>query len=238
MDKNAVSDALNRPDLPSDVRRILEIRQEMGGASVKKIYALKRYLNRDGRIRNLFQYCGAERTGRWAGRGPQPQNMKNGGPEIDGEEWGGDLAEKALNDISLMTPHEISGKWGSPVDLIGSCMRSLFIAAPGCDLICSDYSAIEAVVLSAMAGEEWRLEVFRTHGKIYEMSAAMISGIPFEEIMAYREQTGKHHPLRKKIGKIAELACFTHDTQVLTDRGFIDIVDVTKNDKSCYSRRY
>lgn len=206
LDKNAVSDALNRSDLPQDVRRALEIRQEMGGASVKKIYALKRYLNRDGRIRNLFQYCGAERTGRWAGRGPQPQNMKNGGPEVDGEEWGNDLAEKALYDISWMAPSEISKKWGSPVDLIGSCMRSLFVAAPGCDLICSDYSAIEAVVLSAMAGEEWRLEVFRTHGKIYEMSASMISGVPFEEIVSHKQQTGKHHPLRKKIGKIAELA--------------------------------
>jgi DNA polymerase len=82
----------------------------------------------------------------------------------------------------------------------------MFVAAPGHDLIASDYSAIEAVVLAELAGEKWRQEVFRTHGKIYEMSASKISGVPFEEMMEHRKRTGQHHPLRKTIGKVAELA--------------------------------
>jgi DNA polymerase len=89
---------------------------------------------------------------------------------------------------------------------VSESIRLLLIAAPGHDLICSDYSAIEAVVLAALAGEEWRLEVFRTHGKIYEMSVAMITGIPFEEITEHKTRTGEHHALRNSLGKIAELA--------------------------------
>jgi DNA polymerase len=74
------------------------------------------------------------------------------------------------------------------------------------EFICSDYSAIEAVVIAELAGETWRQEVFRTHGKIYEMSASKISGVPFEEFARYKAETGMHHPLRKKLGKVAELA--------------------------------
>jgi DNA polymerase len=84
-------------------------------------------------------------------------------------------------------------------------LRGLFTAAPGHDLICSDYSAIEAVVLAELSGETWRQEVFRTHGKIYEMSAAKIKNIPFEEFEKHKKETGQHHHLRK-MGKTAELA--------------------------------
>jgi len=236
LDKKHVSAALERTDLPTAAHRALEIRQEIGGAAVKKIFALHRHLNTDGRIRDLFVYCGAERTGRWAGRGPQPQNLRNGGPDStwcmrcggvcvdkgglcprctegslapDVIEWGNTAAEAALSDISAPAGRDVSTIetiWGSATDLIGSVMRSLFIAAPGHDLICSDYSAIEAVVLAALAGEDWRLEVFRTHGKIYEASASHAFGVPLQEILDHRERTGKHHPLRKK-GKVRELAC-------------------------------
>ena len=85
-------------------------------------------------------------------------------------------------------------------------LRSLFVAKPGHILYQSDYSAIEGVVTAALAGEEWRLEVFRTHGKIYETSASKISGVPFEEILEHKRRTGKHHPLRQTTGKVAELA--------------------------------
>ena len=235
LDKAAVIDVLAWPDLPPLARRALEIRQEIGGASVKKLFAMKRHLNTDGRIRGLFQYCGAERTGRWAGRGPQPQNLRNGGSDsvacgscgsvwsmaartdpacpgcstfvgITGpNEWGNISAEAALTVIRTGSLDLVEQFWGSAVDLIGSCMRSLFIAAPGHYLICSDYSAIEAVVIAALAGEEWRLEVFRTHGKIYEASASQVSGVPLEEILEHKTRTRKHHPLRKR-GKIRELA--------------------------------
>ncbi len=206
LDKSTIDIAVDAGEyLNPSVLRVLQIRQIIGGSSVKKLFAMERYLNSDGKIRDLFQYCGAERTGRFAGRGPQPQNLKNSGPELDGREWGNTLAEQALSDIHVGNLEAVESKWGNAVDLIGSCMRSLFVATPGYDFICSDYSAIEAVVLAAMAGEEWRLEVFRTHGKIYEASIAKTTGTPLEEILDYKRQTGKHHPLRKK-GKVRELA--------------------------------
>jgi DNA polymerase len=89
--------------------------------------------------------------------------------------------------------------------VISGCLRGMFVAAPGHDLISSDYSAIEAVVLAELAGETWRQEVFRTHGKIYEASAAKVGGVSLEEILAHKKETGSHHPLRKK-GKVLELA--------------------------------
>jgi DNA polymerase len=81
----------------------------------------------------------------------------------------------------------------------------MFIASPGHDLICSDYSAIEAVVLAALSGEQWRLDVFNTHGRIYETSGSKIGGVSFETLIEYKKSTGQHHPLRK-LGKTAELA--------------------------------
>lgn len=95
--------------------------------------------------------------------------------------------------------------FGDAMKTISGSLRGTFIAAPGHDLICSDYSAIEAVVIAELAGESWRQAVFRTHGRIYEMSASKISGVSIEEMLEYKHETGKHHPLRKK-GKIAELA--------------------------------
>lgn len=237
LDKKHVQAALDGNTLPLAARRALEIRQELGAASVKKLFAIERTIGPDDRIRDLFIYCGAERTGRFAGRGPQPQNIKNSGPDCinctncghtfatialrlagfcpfcgadrlqDELEWGNRAAKAALETITTTRNLlNVESQWGPALEIITSCLRTLYTAAPGMRLICSDYSAIEAVVLAALAGEEWRLEVFRTHGKIYEMSAAKISGVPFEEILAHKAQTGKHHPLRKKVGKVAELA--------------------------------
>ncbi|MCD6162724.1 MAG: hypothetical protein J7K40_09970 [candidate division Zixibacteria bacterium] len=232
LDKLSIAAKLEHQDWAGleDCRRLLEIRQIIGGASVKKLFAMERTLSDDGRIRGLFVYCGAGHTGRWAGRGPQPQNLKNSGPDCTecpacGHiratggacpcgcpkadqtplEWGNKTTEAALKIIATGSLEAVEQQWGSAVDIIASCMRGLFIAASGYDLICSDYSAIEAVVLAAMAGEEWRLEVFRTHGKIYETSASKVSGLSLQEILDHKNQTGKHHPLRK-MGKIAELA--------------------------------
>lgn len=232
LSKPSVREALEQRDWTGreDCRRLLEIRQIIGGANVKKLFAMERTLSADGRIRDLFMYCGAGHTGRWAGRGPQPQNLKNSGPDCvkcstcgqiwatgdcckcgcvpapwDDLEWGNETTEAALATIATGSLEAVEQQWGNAVDIIASCLRGLFIVAPGHDLICSDYSAIEAVVLAAMAGEEWRLEVFRTHGKIYEASASMMSGIPLQEILDHKTQTGKHHSLRKR-GKVRELA--------------------------------
>lgn len=221
------------PGLNSATRRALEIRAILGSASVKKLYALRRQTSYDNRLRELFKFCGADRTGRFAGQGAQPQNMPSSGPDLHycecgryyspalngcpwcgldnrhakpSVEWNIDALEQALRDLYCRDYDRIAQLYGDPVKLIAGCLRGLFCAAPNHDLICSDYSAIEAVVLAALAREEWRLEVFRTHGKIYEMSAAKITGIPFDEFMRHKEETGDHHPMRKKVGKVAELA--------------------------------
>lgn len=234
LDKQHVTDALKENALPLAARRALEIRQILGAASIKKLFALERTIGPDDRIRDLFIFCGAERTGRFAGRGYQPQNLKNSGPDcrvcahchntfvtlsygiacpfcgslvgLEELEWGNRAAKAALKTIkTTRNLLNVESQWGPALEVITACLRALCTAAPGMRFICSDYSAIEAVVLAALAGEEWRLEVFRTHGKIYEASAAQMSGVPLEEILAHKEQTGKHHPLRKK-GKIRELA--------------------------------
>lgn len=237
LDAEHVENALQRDDLPPDARRVLEIRASLGAASVKKLFAIDRRTSRDGRLKDLFAFCGADRTGRFAGRGPQPQNLPNSGPKVkhcdadtgcnrhygahldkcpwcsmpewvggSAAEWSVAAVEDALAVMAYRRLEYVETVFGDAVAAVSGCLRGLFSASKGCDLICSDYSAIEAVVLAALAGEEWRLEVFRTHGKIYEMSAAKITGIPFEEFLRHKQETGDHHPMRKKVGKVAELA--------------------------------
>lgn len=235
-------------------KRVLEIRQDLASASVKKLQALERRLCSDGRVRDLFSYCGAERTGRWTGGGPQPQNLPRGDAHVvkceecgrfqgSGQQcfhclgplkkakWNFDAAVQALESFRDQDIDNALNRWGDVLAVVAGSLRSLFVAAPGFHLVASDYRAIEAVVLAALAGEEWRLNVFRTHGKIYEQSASKITGIPFEEYLAYKERTGEHHPTRQSIGKVAELACLGRDTEVFTDSGWKRIIDVTLNDK-------
>jgi DNA polymerase len=180
----------------------------------------------------MFQFCGADRTGRFAGRGPQPQNLPNSGPNVnlcecgnyykpflnhcpkchlteafsEPTEWDVSAVNNALSIISTGDLSAVENQFGDATAAVAGCLRGLFCAAPGHDLICSDYSAIEAVVLAMLAKEQWRIDVFKTHGKIYEMSAAKISGVAFQEFLDHKERTGNHHPLRKKIGKVSELA--------------------------------
>ena len=235
MDADHIEEALKNPVLPPDIRRVLEIRASLGSASVKKLGAIARRVSRDGRLRDLFAFAGADRTGRWAGRGPQPQNLPNSGPDLwqckscdrchhaghsvcphcganvamFGEalpEWCIEAVECVLQTIKIPSLDRVEFVYGDATALISGCLRGLFSAADGHDLICSDYSAIEAVVLACMSGEQWRIDVFNDHGKIYEMSASKITGIPFEEMMEHKRTTGEHHPTRKKIGKVSELA--------------------------------
>jgi DNA polymerase len=244
LDADHVAAALKRTDLPPDVYRVIQLRDTLGSASVKKTAAIARTVSSDERLRDLFVFNGARQTGRWAGMGAQPQNLPNSGPavckcsscdtirwaglplclncyssESVEAEWGIEAVEVALEAIASRDLATVEALWGDATATVAGCLRGLFSAAPGHDLICSDYSAIEAVVLAELAGETWRQEVFRTHGKIYEASAAKIIGVPFEEFMAHagytdldkpewwlEPQTGPHHPMRKKIGKVAELA--------------------------------
>lgn len=224
--KEAVEDALKTVTNPQ-ARRALEIRQALGLASVKKLVAIANRTSADGRIRGLFSYCGADRTGRFAGRGPQPQNLPNSGPDVIkcggcgryrdhgagcrcggvsiNTPWNYEASNELLEWAPLHDPLDLPNHYAKPLAAVSGCLRGLFIAGPGKDLICSDYSAIEAVVLAMLAGEQWRIDVFRGHSRIYEMSASTITGVPFEEIIAHKKNTGDHHPLRK-LGKVAELA--------------------------------
>ena len=136
-------------------------------------------------------------------------------------EWGVEAVEYALADIrsydgGLLT---LVAKWGDPAALLAGCLRGLLIAKKDHELVCCDFSAIEAVVLACLSRCQWRIEVFSTHGKIYEKGASEITGTPFAEMMAHAgytdlsipnwweaEQTGEHHGDRKKIGKVSELA--------------------------------
>lgn len=255
--KEVVDELLKQPfRLTPKVKRALEIRQLIGLASVKKLYAMLNQVTSKGRLHDLFIYHSA-RTGRAAGTGPQPQNLPNSGPSVyvcshcsrhyvapqctwcggirasDNQptEWNHLAVIDALETISTKSLGWVEHHWGDALATISACLRGMFIAAPGHDLICSDYSAIEAVVLAMLSGEQWREDVFRTHGKIYEMSASKISGTSFDDIVSYPKfNDGKKHPLRA-LGKVAELACFSHDTQVLTQRGYVPIVDVLLQDK-------
>jgi len=203
LDKPSVLSILEREGLPVDVKRALEIRQSLGSSSVKKLFSIKNRLNADGRLRGLFQYHGADRTGRWSGRGPQPQNLPASGPV---DQWGIEQVDHALGLIATGSLTSVENRYGDAVKTAAGCLRGLFQAAPGHELICSDYSAIEAVVLAMLAGEQWRIDVFKTHGMIYEMSAAKITGVPFQKFVDHKKNTGEHHPHRKKIGKVSELA--------------------------------
>jgi DNA polymerase bacteriophage-type len=247
VDKEAIEALITNPRLPQhpDVargiyhpaRRVLEIRQILAYSSVKKAVAAKLQLDRRRRLQGLFSYCGALRTDRFTGVGPQPQNFPNSGPDmkfcengcenyykpeldecpwcgmpdfINGveskpKEWEFPMVEGAFYILQTRSLEIVEYYYGDALALISGCLRSLFIPAEGRDLICADYSAIEAVVGAAIAGEEWRLEVFRTHGKIYETSISKITGTPLDVILKHKTDTGSHHPLRKR-GKVAELA--------------------------------
>jgi DNA polymerase len=111
-------------------------------------------------------------------------------PTAEPQEWTIAAVEDALTVIATRSLDCVTMFFGSAVLLVQGCIRGLFIASDGHDLIASDYAGIEAVVTAALAGEEWRLEVFRTHGKIYEISASKVTGIPFADFIAYKKQTG------------------------------------------------
>lgn len=213
-----------------DCRRVLEIRQILSSASIKKLYAMKNQVCKDGRLRDLFVYHSA-RTGRAAGSGPQPQNLPNSGPVIAlcescgttftygdssclfcgslkllKKEWNYKSAEDTINIINTGAAECLEYIHPDPLYALSGSLRSLFVAAPGKEFICSDYSAIEAVVLAELAKEKWRIDVFKSHGRIYEMSASKITGVPFSEFIEYKNTHKEYHPLRKTVGKVAELA--------------------------------
>lgn len=190
--KDTVAKMLSREDNSPEVQRMLEIRRELGKTSTKKYDAIQSAVCNDGRVRGLLQFYGANRTGRWAGRLVQVQNL----PRTYTEPL--ILARELVKGRKLEALRLI---YGSVADTLSQLIRTAFIAPNGRTLIDADFSAIEARVISWLAGEEWRLEVFRTHGKIYEASASQMFGVPLERI----KKGNPEYALRQK-GKVAELA--------------------------------
>ena len=189
--KETVATMLKQPQ-PANVQRMLEIRQELGKTSTKKYDALETCIADDGRVRGLLQFYGANRTGRWAGRLVQVQNLPR------------TYTHPLPPARQLVKDRNIAGlrmMYGSINDTLSQLIRTAFVATPGNVLIDADFSAIEARIISWLAGQEWRLEVFRTHGKIYEASASQMFHVPIEKI----KKGNPEYALRQR-GKVAELA--------------------------------
>lgn len=186
--KDTVSKLIDKVD-EGKAKRVLEIRQELSKTSTKKYVAMRAAVCDDGRIRGLLQFYGANRTGRWAGRLVQIHNLPRNHMAML------DLARQLVKARNIAALKMI---FGNIPDTLSQLIRTAFVASPGNVLRVADFSAIEARVIAWLAGEEWRLEVFRTHGKIYEASASQMFGVPINQI-------GKGSDLRQR-GKVAELA--------------------------------
>jgi DNA polymerase len=169
--------------LPLAVRRALELRQEAAKSSTAKLIAMREKASADGRIRNMHQFHTAS-TGRWAGRGIQPHNLFRTRARItqeDIESMFSMLGDKDMFDLF----------YGPSMAAISDCIRGMLIAGEGNELVACDFSAIEARAVAWLAGQESVLEVFRTHGKIYEHDAASVFHVPMEEVTKAQRQIGK-----------------------------------------------
>lgn len=187
--KDTIVEAL-AGDLPENVRRMLEIRTALGKTSVAKYSTMLTAVCQDHRLRGILQFYGANRSGRWAGRLVQTHNLaKNSLPDLD-------LARElaAAGDFDTMQT-----LFGETAFVFSELIRTAFIASDGCRFVVSDFSAIEARVISWISGEEWRLEAFRAGKDIYCETASQMYKVPVVK-------HGENGHLRQK-GKVAELAC-------------------------------
>lgn len=189
--KATVSDLLaGQP--AENVKRMLEIRQQLGKTSVKKYEAIRNAKGTDGRVRGLTQYYGANRTGRWAGRLVQMQNLPRN--------YLGTLDE-ARKIVKQKNYEGLRMIYGNVPDTLSQLIRTAFIPSDGNKFVVADFSAIEARVIAWLAGEQWVNEVFATHGKIYEATASQMFHVPVEKI----KKGNPEYSLRQK-GKVATLA--------------------------------
>ena len=190
--KEDVSMLLERNDLSKEIRRVLEIRQQLGKTSIKKYVAMETAKGTDDRVRGLTQYYGANRTGRWAGRLVQLQNLpRNYLKTLD---YARELVKtKNYDGIRFL--------YGNVPDTLSQLIRTAFIPSEGHKFVVADFSAIEERVIAWLAGEQWVNEVFATHGKIYEATASQMFHVPIEKIV----KGNPEYSLRQK-GKVATLA--------------------------------
>lgn len=197
-----------------EVREALLLRQQLAKSSVKKYVAMENAVCADGRIRGCFMFYGANRTGRFSGRLVQLQNLPQNHLSDLGEAR--ELVRQGNIEALRLLYSDIP-------DTLSQLIRTAFIASPGNLLYVADFSAIEARVLSWLAGEQWRMDVFEKGGDIYCETASRMFGVPVEK-------HGRNSELRQK-GKQAELACIAEGQLVLTDRGEVPIEEVKVEDK-------
>lgn len=194
-------------EVPDDIKTVLMLRQQLAKSSVKKYQAMENTACADGRARGMFQFYGANRSGRWAGRHIQLQNLPQNHMQDLSEARA--LVRTGDYDEMIMLYEDIP-------DTLSQLIRTAFIPKPECKFIVSDFSAIEARVLSHLAGEIWRTKVFADNGDIYCASASAMFGVPVEK-------HGQNSHLRQK-GKIAELALgYGGSVGALTSMGALDM---------------
>ena len=205
LDKKAVRALL--PGAEGDVLEVLKLRLLMAKTSVKKYEAIRRSVCADGRVHGLLQFYGANRTGRWAGRLVQIQNLpQNHIPDL----------ALARDLVKAGRYADIEALYESTPNVLSELIRTAFVPRPGCRFIVADFSAIEARVIAWLAGEQWRLEVFEGGGDIYCASASKMFHVPVEK-------HGQNSHLRQK-GKIAELALgYGGAVGALTAMGALDM---------------
>ncbi|WP_058301715.1 DNA polymerase [Gorillibacterium timonense] len=200
-DQGLVVESLTKDTMPElldaapneETKRMLEIRSEMGKTSVGKYDAMQLGTCDDGRVRGILQYCGASRTWRWAGRRVQMHNLPQNHLE--------DLAA-ARNVLASGDYELLEMLYGAPPFVLSELIRTALIPSPGNRFIVADFSAIEARVIAWLADEQWVLDVFQGHGKIYEATASRMFGIPMETIVK-----GHENYKYRASGKVATLAC-------------------------------
>lgn len=186
--KEDVSNLLAEED-NEEVREVLHRRQMLSKSSIKKYTAMLNCICSDNRGHGFFQFYGANRTGRWAGRLVQLQNLtKNYLPDLT----------LARDTVKTGDYKQVELLYGNVPDTLSQLIRTTFVAPEGKTFAVADFSAIEARVTAWLAEEDWRIKVFNTHGKIYEASASSMFGVPMDQI-------AKGSPLRQR-GKVAELA--------------------------------
>lgn len=200
--------------IPEPMRSVLLLRQQLAMSAVKKYQAMDTAACSDGRCRGMFQFYGANRSGRFSGRIIQLQNLfRNSLPDLD--------SARAL--VKQGNYEALSLLYDSIPEVLAQCVRTAFIPALGYKFIVVDFSAIEARVLAWLAGEQWVLDVFASGGDIYCETASRMFGVPVVK-------HGINGDLRQK-GKQATLSCIAEGQLVLTDRGLVPIEEVTLGDK-------
>lgn len=180
-DKNAILTALADPALPANVRDVLKVRQTLGKASTSKYLAMQNLAGADHRARGVFSYHGAQ-TGRWAGRGFQPQNLPR--PAFDD-------ADNCVTLFDQRDPELLEMLYGDPMVALSSTLRSMIVPDAGNRLLVADFNAIEARVLAWLAGEQVTLNVFHEGGDIYLHAAEQIYNIPLGPLDKKERQIGK-----------------------------------------------